>query len=67
MSKSPPLSQAVHFFNARGFSVLTEDHYVDVIVELRRKLNEADSRIAGLVMRLQALGDDVEMEIVDDD
>lgn len=48
------MNSAVHYFNERGMSVLTEDHLQARISELEAEVAELKRRNRSLVLRLRA-------------
>lgn len=50
------LVDPVHFFNARGMSVLTEDHLHARIRELEAQKAELERKLASAMRRLQEQG-----------
>lgn len=54
---SARLVDPVHFFNARGFSVLTENDYIARIAELEVELAKSQSDCRTLAQRLKKIAD----------
>lgn len=51
------LVNPVHFFNARGFSTMTEDMYLERIRELEAQLVESQENCKILARRLKVIAD----------
>lgn len=54
---SSRLVDPVHFFNARGFSIMTEDDYIERIKVLEEQLATANSNCRTLAQRLKVIAD----------
>jgi len=44
----------IHFFNARGLSILSEDHLAHRVAELEKENAELRRRVRSLALRLRA-------------
>jgi len=56
----PPLVDPVHLFNARGVSILTEDHLHRENRRLRDRIVELERQLGSVLRRLRAVsGDDL--------
>jgi hypothetical protein len=54
---STRLVDPVHFFNARGFSVMTEDAYLARIKELETQLAKSQADCRTLAIRLKRIAE----------